>query len=590
MPEPEQREHSLAKLAASGRLNEARLLSAAELSQPWAHNRPGEVVIAAMEGTLPFAGRRVLIRVGVCESFPRALPMVFVCPPDALGILPHIEVDGRICYAESEATLIDQDSPFNVLVDALSRAVQVLKAGLAGNNSIEFVRELSAYVKHHLKYIECPCYIMGDDELRLIVVSTRGQNQRILYVADDESVVRDFYNGQRWQRTHVESGLYVPLLPSAAKEVTDPKLFTHANWVRAFIWRHLSADNMLRLGQLKGIRRRDSVVVIKIPRPDGGIALLGLHFHRLKEGHQWIDGSGDDTVTPIILERRSRDALVPRGGGTFSLSNKHVILTGCGAVGGHLALALAQTGVGHLTLVDPDGLEAPNTFRHVMGHNGLGQRKVVALRWEIERKIPFIQVDAIPRRVEQVLKLKQELFQSADLVIFATGDPTLSLYLNRYFYSFPSKSAIIFTWLEPYGIGGHALLTQPHQRTSGVRGCYQCLFKRKPPDGGLFNTASFADRDQHFSKDLAGCGSLYTPYSALDAMRTAELACRLAVRALRGEELASPIWSWKGSAVEFLANGYRTSARHLLTEEMLHERQYSYVNSKCGICSGNADA
>lgn len=585
MLEPGQHEPLLACLIESGRLENARVVTPAELAKSGARRRTSEAGETEVEGALVLTERRVPVRVVIGEDFPVALPQIFICEPETLGVLPHVEFDGRICYADSEGILIDQDYPFDVLVAALELARRTLESGLRGNNNSEFVRELPAYILQRPDHIQCPCYVTADDTLRSIIVSTRGRQKRLIYIADSESDVKSFFNGQRWRRTHVSLGIYVPLLSSAVEEVSDPNLFTNAQWVRKLITKHLSAENWTKLQKIKRLDRPDPVVVFKIPRGDGGASLLGVRFHDVQAGQSLLDSKEEGRATPVVLHRRSADVLVPRGGGELSLHKKHVILVGCGAVGGYIALALAQAGVGRMTLVDPDLLEAQNAFRHILGHNGLGQQKVIALRWELERKLPFIQVAAIPGRIERILRLKPDWLALADLVIMATGSPTLSLYVNRYLYSSNGKVPMLFTWLEPYGIGGHALLTQPEKRSAGAYGCLQCLFIRKPPDDELVNQANFAARGQRFSKDLAGCGSLYTPYSSLDAIRTAELATRLAVQALRSEELGCPLLSWRGSDAYFVAHGYRTTARHQLSEEALFNHRYGYVNANCTICS-----
>ncbi|MCM1452130.1 MAG: tRNA threonylcarbamoyladenosine dehydratase [Clostridium sp.] len=63
-----------------------------------------------------------------------------------------------------------------------------------------------------------------------------------------------------------------------------------------------------------------------------------------------------------------------------SLKRGRVILFGCGGVGSWCAEALARTGVGHITLVDFDRVEASNMNRQLAAtKQTLGQSKVEAL-------------------------------------------------------------------------------------------------------------------------------------------------------------------------------------------------------------------
>ncbi|HAS46092.1 MAG TPA: hypothetical protein DCS93_36765 [Microscillaceae bacterium] len=62
---------------------------------------------------------------------------------------------------------------------------------------------------------------------------------------------------------------------------------------------------------------------------------------------------------------------------------------------------------------------------------------------------------------------------------------------------------IIFTRLEPYGIGGHALLAN----NQGKTGCFECLLDMTT----LRDRSSFTQAGQTFAKFMVGCGT-FLPY------------------------------------------------------------------------------
>ncbi|WPL17746.1 Molybdopterin-synthase adenylyltransferase [Thiorhodovibrio winogradskyi] len=63
--------------------------------------------------------------------------------------------------------------------------------------------------------------------------------------------------------------------------------------------------------------------------------------------------------------------------GCDRLARANVLIAGLGGVGGHAAEGLARAGVGQLTLVDPDRVEASNLNRQLIAlHSTLGQPKV----------------------------------------------------------------------------------------------------------------------------------------------------------------------------------------------------------------------
>src|SRR6185295_4913738 len=64
-------------------------------------------------------------------------------------------------------------------------------------------------------------------------------------------------------------------------------------------------------------------------------------------------------------ERYSRQILFPGIGerGQEALLRSHAVIVGCGALGSFHAAALARAGVGRLTLIDRDYVEASNLHR-----------------------------------------------------------------------------------------------------------------------------------------------------------------------------------------------------------------------------------
>jgi hypothetical protein len=156
---------------------------------------------------------------------------------------------------------------------------------------------------------------------------------------------------------------------------------------------------------------------------------------------------------------------------------------------------------------------------------------------------------------------------------------TLELELNEHGAGIEATPPLLHAWLEPYGIGGHVLVSGNEET-----GCLECLFTSSSGKGRLHSRAAFAQEGQEFGRRLAGCGSLHTPYGSADALRTAELATRTATDVLSGREEGNPLRSWKGDPEEFLAEGYRLSNRFSLTGEQLREQKYTYAAGECPVC------
>jgi len=255
-------------------------------------------------------------------------------------------------------------------------------------------------------------------------------------------------------------------------------------------------------------------------------------------------------------------------------------------VGGHIAFALARSGVLNLTLVDHDVFVWGNTFRHVLGYRHLGKAKSVALKEAIEGALPYVRVTAVTSTIEEALRLGNVVLTDYDLIVLATGNPTVELMVNARLARLEKGPSAVIAWVEPLGIGGHVLLVN----NGSQPGCFECLYTTPEGTWNGENRAAFANAEQTqpFGRAWDGCGSLHTPFASSDAEQTAVLAARLAVEALTGEEVGNPLISWKGNATAFTAAGFELSTRFAFPSDELHRLRYAYCNGRCPIC-GNAD-
>ena len=538
---------------------------------------------AVLEGQISIAGHEVTLWLVLDSSFPLTLPCFFLRPWDALGVIPHVDERGKVCFADPEGLVLDRYRPVQVVQEAFERAVQVLTDGVVGRNRTDFADEFEAYWR------QLPGIIAGDsvldpgDKVTRVIIATDEAEKKII-VAGSESDLSAFSNGADVGGKYpLQKALYLPL--EAGMPVLPPRHdgpFWTVKEARRTLLAAISRDNKQQLKRL--LKRRPhkrEYVIVKLPRPSGGVTLFGIQYDGVGRHHPLHKDGMASCLVPLRLQRLDRGYLVRRSGGVAELSAKRVLLVGCGAVGGYLAFELARAGVLHLTLVDRDVFIPENSFRHVLERRYWYRWKVEALKEEIESALPYIQVTALSSAIERALA--EGLIQLADydLLVLAVGNPTVELEINAQVHALRGGSAVMFTWLEPLGIGGHALLT----RNALGGGCFECLYTSPAGNGELLeNRAAFAAPGQSFGRALSGCGSLYTPYGAMDAARTAALAARLAVDALTGKEPGNPLLSWKGDATDFLAEGFRLSPRFRATEDDLRRHRYAYRITQCRIC------
>lgn len=248
----------------------------------------------------------------------------------------------------------------------------------------------------------------------------------------------------------------------------------------------------------------------------------------------------DSIATRLEVRRLDPGFLLPRAGGSTSFLDKTVLVVGCGAIGSHTASLLALLGVGNLHVIDPEILESGNAHRHFLGVDMIGAKKASAVVARLAPAYPHLRFTAHDKSALDVFRGDPALFTNADAILFATGDETLERRMNGILAAGPRR---IHTWIEPLGLGGHAIAIEP-----GKPGCLECLYENDPTSG-LSNMSAFVAPGQKLRRSFSGCAGDFLPYNALDAVRTAQEATRLLGQSLSGELTESTLVSWHGETV-----------------------------------------
>lgn len=160
--------------------------------------------------------------------------------------------------------------------------------------------------------------------------------------------------------------------------------------------------------------------------PSGGYDFMVLAWPRHDSEHDAIVlsfSSSNDNLRASALSATSNDIEARRrraGPDTDLLATKKVLLAGAGSVGGHVAVALASSGVGSLQLADSDYLTTANLVRHVAAPYAVGYKKTHAVDAAIEGHAPWTTVthrDELPYDPPALLAA----IEGFDLVIDCTG-------------------------------------------------------------------------------------------------------------------------------------------------------------------------
>jgi molybdopterin/thiamine biosynthesis adenylyltransferase len=573
-------EDLLARLAGSGLLEECQALPRNE-SEDWWRDRE---VAHAVSGRLRVGDRSIPVYVGLPRSFPLCLPEIAVASGDADTVdLPHVNDHRKLCYEPEAGLLLDRKDPWAILQESVGLARSRLHEILRGERAAEFAQEILAYWRQFTDKRKTDCVVSPSDAPHRTVVLFEKSDFKA--VADEPETYLRSLPARRTDGLSHRNAVYIPIDPAAVDHAFVPRELTTLAGLRKYV-RALSGSTGRDLAKiLARCDKREEFVVLGVRRPSGDRALLGINLLRKAPGAHPLANDGTDAqVQPVALVRRDRAFLAPRGGAGPDLAERRILLVGCGAVGGYIAVALARAGIGTLTLVDFDLFELENTYRHVCGMAWRGWRKVQGLKQELERLVPYVHVNTHQGKLERLLVESPELVGQHDLVISAIGNPTIELMLNERIWSDRSGPPAIFAWLEPLGLGGHVLLTH----TPGgqpARGCLECLIDRRVEGGPLENRAAFARPGVTYTRDVLGCGSRYLPFGDLDAQRTAEIATRLALDSLRGRAEGCPLTSWKGDDGDFLAAGFSVTARYLGMAAGVDTDRSSYIREACPVCA-----
>lgn len=516
-------------------------------------------MVVAVECTLLVAGARVRLGVGLDHEFPDSLPSVFVLS----GLdddIPHVDSFGKVCVFEGEGTLTDHREPYALARETVERARTILEAGLIGTNREDFLDEFEAYWTANTSVMSV---VHADDIPR--EVSALYTNEELVGVADSPCAMA---RALPQFRGRSRPALYLPL-DSGRVPLGHPRRLQ--SWSAVLPLLGEDALNLVRRTLVT--KKRVVTVVLGIPRPAGGRALAGLALRKFKRPGSLAELH--PLATSVLqLDRLDSDRVRQRAPETTKALRVGVI--GCGAVGGHVAHMLAWNGASELVLIDPESCNAGNTFRHVLGRVGWqAQSKARGLQSDLEARVPELVVKPIVMTANQTLASHHDLLRSLDLIVVAIGNASVPLRLNDEFAAARFPVPVIYTWLEPFGVGGHALLVR-----YGSPGCLRCTFEDSPT---LHSRLDFAAPGQRFARRELACHASYTPYADLDARETALKVARLAQRLQETPTLPSWVTTWKGDATRFLSFGFKLAPRYAAIDGALDEALIAQEGcSSCG--------
>lgn len=477
--------------------------------------------------------------IGINAAFPFSDPIVIALQGIAKGApyWPHIDPTGNIClgrlrYSSPAATRV-----LTTLQDALT----VLGMSQEERDA-EHRREFLAYWAQLGQPTRMPylCAMDGASNSRDIVYY--GDSRRGVFFAEDAAQLNMWLSRTGKQPPKVASTTHLiwldqPLLPDrfpktggeVIKLAGDRALESHVwpgSLLPVLIGCEIDGNPVYVCAEIEGISVKDAAKGFRPsrPRPPN---LIAASFHAKpavrrsvqRADYGWVHGRG-----------RNADIDVLRG--------KKVAIIGCGALGGFLARALAQSGVGSLLLIDLDELAPSNVGRHLLGMDAVGLSKAFASAKKLETDFPhLVTVDAWKGAVQAASAEKSAELASCDLIIPAGINLSGELALNRWRQGLEAPPPLVWTWIEEFAVAGHSVAI--------VDGASLASSLDADGDFRMRLTSNWQAGQAHALE--AGCGVAYQPYSAADMMGTINCAHRLALDVLLGKTQGNVVRSWLGN-------------------------------------------
>jgi hypothetical protein len=486
----------------------------------WRIALPGGATCAAgvdhfllfMDGAFPYSELRIVV-------------------PGMRGVeWPHVEAGELLCLEATSAGSSVIARVSQVLMDALT-----LLNWDASRCRAEFDRELQAY-----------WFRSADSPIRLYALADPALGTRQAFycaysdgflVADREEDARRWLRhdahgvpGARMRRTLVIE-LTKPLLPSEYPRDGEALIeLAGSDALQPFMALNRTLPMLLAFRGESGA----GFVGLMIQSP-GRRAAKGFRPGREPEKQRHAFDSMPAQLCRV--ERIDRTWAFGRGHGheVEKVAGKRVAIIGCGALGGAIAMALAQAGVSRFLFVDGDALHAHNPARHTLGPRYLNWPKALAMATEIQRHAPTIsEAIAFPSRFESLDAKSLDALSQCSLVICAGVDRRGEVHIDRWRGGLASPpTPMICTFSEEYALVGHAIALIGGSRLSAR---YQ--------ENGNFNFLATDWPKGSVQVREPGCGNEFQPFGIVDLMPVTQLASQLALDILLGAVKGSARRTW----------------------------------------------
>jgi len=538
--------------------------------------------VVAWEGAIDCGGQWVKIKIALPSTFPDNPPIVYLC--DSLTEIPHVAADRDhfVCSINRDEVFLNTKNPKLIVLDTLNAASKVISDGLSGCNQNDFDLEFQAYWRQGIGTFWLSLISPGGEAREVSFLHFRPAIDSYSYLlAETEEDAKTWLsNCGRKVIKDLDIALYLPLKQSlrppfpvvnrevylALRTIDETKLESLCNYLTKYQKR---SNYVIFSFEVIGYHTFGGWVHTR-PVSSGRRPICpGFRNNHIPGEQQLSSCRGNKNIIRAKVERVDTDRLQARVGNDdlSSISTKHVLIVGCGSIGGKIALLLAMSGINKLTLVDKETLSFENMARHIAPMSAVGLNKANAVAQCINAKTPNTKIQKVARDFYGILADSFSLLEDVDLVLSATADRNLNHRINELQVSTGKAFASLYVWTEAFGYASHAILV-----SAGGGGCLNCTFEI---DDFEYRHRVVTLLASDVSRQEAGCGSTFQPYSTIDADMAACTAIRLALSYFHGETKQSARWVYLGNLESARARNipisseYQTSGSNKLIKNNL---------------------
>jgi len=198
----------------------------------------------------------------------------------------------------------------------------------------------------------------------------------------------------------------------------------------------IEVDPSLKIPSYKNIKKSNDkfdIVCIAFPEEtrDRG---LGINWVFILRTYKYLVKRQTYLLRSDFYTKSNLGARIPR---THGIDEKSVLLIGAGALGSNVAWQLARTGIGNITIVDYDILQAGNLVRWLPATGLISTHKCQAIKYFIEMnylnvkcQIENIRIGSVDRSGENSEERLKHLISEADLVIDCSAETMVNCFIS----------------------------------------------------------------------------------------------------------------------------------------------------------------